>query len=261
MLAPAISRSQLCKQLRDLGVEPGSVLLVHTSFSKIKPVEDGPLGLIAALRLALGPQGTLVIPSMTEDDDHPFDSKTTPCIGMGIVSDMFWRLPGVFRSDNPSAFAAVGEQAVRITAPHPIDPPHGLNSPVGRVYELDGQVLLLGVGHDANTTIHLAESLAGVRYRSKKYTTVLKQGKPTRVDYQETDHCCQKFNLVDRWLEARGLQRKGDIGHAEARLAQSQVIVAVVLEQLRMNDTIFLHPKGVDVECDEARKSIDSRVQ
>jgi aminoglycoside N3'-acetyltransferase len=120
MLAPAISRSQLCKQLRDLGVEPGSVLLVHTSFSKIKPVEDGPLGLIAALRLALGPQGTFVMPSITEDDDHLFDSKTTPCIGMEIVSDIFWRLPGVLRSDNPSAFAAIGEQAVRITAPHPV---------------------------------------------------------------------------------------------------------------------------------------------
>src|SRR5262245_3649467 len=261
MLSPAISRRQLSKQLRDLGVEPGRVLLVHTSFAKIRPIEDGPQGLIAALRSALGPQGTLVMPSMTEDDDHPFDPKTTPCIGMGIVSDMFWRLPGVLRSDNPSAFAAVGGQAVRITAPHPIDPPHGLNSPVGRVYELDGQVLLLGVGHDANTTIHLAESLAGVRYRRKKYVTVVKEGKPTRVDYQEIDHCCHKFNLVDRWLEERGLQRKGDVGHAEARVVRSQDIIDVVTEQLRMNETIFLHPKGVDAECDEARESIHSRVR
>jgi len=131
---------------------------------------------------------------------------------------------------------------------------------VGRVYELDGQVLLLGVGHDANTTIHLTESLTGVRYRCKKYVTVVKEGKATRINYQEIDHCCQKFNLVDRWLEDRGLQRKGHVGHAEARLAQSQHIVAVV-EQLRMNETIFLHPKGVDIECDEARESIDSRVQ
>ena len=261
MLGAAISRSQLSKQLRDLGVEPGSVLLVHISFSRIRPVEDGPQGLIAALRLALGPEGTLVMPSMTEDDDHPFDPKTTPCIGMGIVPDMFWRFRGVLRSDNPSAFAAVGKQATRIIAPHPIDPPHGLDSPVGRVYELDGQVLLLGVGHDANTTIHLAELLAGVRYRRKNYVTVVKEGKPTRVDYQEIDHCCQNFNLVDRWLEEEGFQRKGDVGHAEARLAQSQNIIAVVTEQLRMNETIFLHPKGVDVECDEARESIAFRVQ
>ena len=35
----------------------------------------------------------------------------------------------------------------------------------------------------------------------------------------------------------------------------------MVTEQLRMYETIFLHPKGVDVECDEARESIVSRLQ
>jgi aminoglycoside N3'-acetyltransferase len=62
---------------------------VHTSFLKVRPVEDGPMGLIAALRIAVGPQGTLVMPSMTSDDDHPFDPKTTPCMDMGIVADTF----------------------------------------------------------------------------------------------------------------------------------------------------------------------------
>lgn len=193
---------------------------------------------------------------MTSDDDHPFDPKTTPCTSMGIIADTFWRLTGVLRSDNPAAFAAIGPRAVRITTPHPVDPPHGLDSPVGRVYELDGQVLLLGVGHDSNTTIHLAEFLANVRYRCKKHLTILKEGKPVRFDYHEIDHCCQNFNLVDRWLDEIGLQRKGRIGHAEARLASSRDIVAVVTEQLRTNETIFLHPKGVDPECDEARESL-----
>ena len=204
-----ISQAQVAQQLLELGVEAGGVLLVHTAFSKVRPVEHGPLGLIAALRAALGPQGTLVMPSMTGDDDHPFDPRTTPCIGLGIVADSFWRLPGVLRSDSPHAFAAIGPEAVRITAPHPVDLPHGLNSPVGRVYELDGQVLLLGVGHDANTTIHLAEALADVRYRRRKYVTVLKDRKPARVDYGEIDHCCQNFNLVDGWLEEQGLQHTG----------------------------------------------------
>ena len=57
----------------------------------------------------------------------------------------------------PARFAAAGLRLPRITAPHPVDVPHGLDSPVGRVYELDGQVLLLGVDHTANTTIHLEE--------------------------------------------------------------------------------------------------------
>ena len=78
-------------------------------------------------------------------------TRAPSCIGMGIVAQTFWQLPGVLRSDSPHAFAAAGPQAARITAPHPVDVPHGLDSPVGRVYELDGQVLLLGVDHTANT--------------------------------------------------------------------------------------------------------------
>jgi len=248
--------SQLVRQLLDLGVEPGGVLVVHTSFSRVRPVEHGPLGLIAALLDSLGPQGTLVMPSMTDDDDHPFDPASTPCMGMGVVADTFWRMPHVLRSDSPHAFAAIGPQAARVTAPHPVDRPHGLDSPVGRVYELDGQVLLLGVDHDANTTIHLAESLAGVRYRRAKYATVLMNGEPIRVNYREIDHCCQNFALVESWLDARGLQRRGKVGHAEARLARSRDIVEVASERLRANETVFLHPMGVDVECDEAQESL-----
>lgn len=241
-----------------MGVKPGGVLLVHTSFSKVKPVEGGPEGLIHALQSALGPDGTLVMPSMSYDDDHPFDRKTSPCPEMGVAADTFRRLPGVLRSDNNHAFAAIGPFAAQITAPHPIDVPHGLNSPVGRVFELDGQVLLLGVGHDSNTTIHLAENFAGVRYRRKKYVTVLKDGVPTRFDYREIDHCCQNFARVDGWLDEKGLQQHGKIGHAEARLAHAPDIVAVVTEHLKGNETIFLHPKGIDEECDDAWASLGS---
>jgi aminoglycoside 3-N-acetyltransferase len=235
---------------------PGGVLLVHTAFSKVKPVEGGPIGLISALHAALGSEGTLVMPSMSYDDDHPFDKTKSHCAEMGITAETFWRLPGVLRSDNNHAFAAVGRFAERITSPHPIDVPHGLDSPVGWVYELDGQVLLLGVVHDSNTTIHLAESLAGVRYRRDKYITVLQDGKPTRFDYREIDHCCQNFSLVDGWLDKKGLQRHGEVGHADARLIRSRDIVDVVTKRLKGNETIFLHPEGFDEQCDDARASL-----
>lgn len=253
-----VSVQHLTQQLLDLGVKPGGVVLVHCSFSQVKPVEHGPLGLITALQAAVGPDGTLVMPSMTDDDEHPFDRGRTPCAGMGIVADTYWQLPGVLRSDSPHAFAAKGPLATRITAPHPVDVPHGLDSPVGRVYELDGQVLLLGVGHDANTTIHLAESLAGVRYRRNTHVMLLQAGQPTRFDYTEIDHCCQKFDLVDEWLDARQLQCRGRGGYAEARLIHARDIVTVVMEQLRRDETVFLHPPGVDEECDEARASLGS---
>ena len=234
---------------------PG-VLLVHASFSRVGPVEHGPRGLIAALLAAIQPSGTVVMPSMSDDDDHPFDPSTTSCAGMGIVAETFWRLPGVLRSDSPHAFAAIGPHAEPILAPHPIDVPHGLHSPVGRVYEQDGQVLLLGVGHDANTTIHLAENLAGVRYRQWKHALTMVNGQPTRVEYGEVDHCCEQFSLMDAWLDVSGRQLRGQVGHAEARLMRARDVVDAALIRLRDDPTVFLHPSGVDAECDEARRSL-----
>jgi aminoglycoside 3-N-acetyltransferase len=172
------------------------------------------------------------------------------------VADTFWRLPGVLRSDSPHAFAAVGPRAADITSPHPIDVPHGLDSPVGRIYELDGRVLLLGVGHDSNTTIHLAENLAGVRYRLSKYVTIREGAQTRRHRYTEIDHCCQNFARMDEWLDAEGRQRRGPVGHAQARLARSRDIVDAALVRLRADETVFLHLPGVDDECDAARASI-----
>jgi aminoglycoside 3-N-acetyltransferase len=258
MRGQVVSHYELITQLLDLGVKPSAVLLVHTSFSRVAPVEGGPRGLIAALQSAVGSDGTLVMPAMTDDDDEAFDPKKTACLGMGIVADTFWRLPGVLRSDSPHAFAALGPRAADITAGHPVDVPHGLNSPVGRVYELDGQVLLLGVGHDANTTVHLAESMAGVRYRLAKHATIFKSGRPIRVHYSEIDHCCENFTLLDQWLDVERRQRRGIVGHAEARLAGSRDIVEIALTRLRENDTVFLHPPGWCDECDAAWASLES---
>jgi len=258
MNSDMVSRGYLVRQLLDLGVEPSGVLLVHTAFSRVRPVEGGPSGLIAALRVSLGAVGTLLMPSMASDDEALFDPKRTACSEMGIVAETFWRLPGVLRSDSPHAFAAVGPKAELLTAPHPIDVPHGLDSPVGRAYESGAQVLLLGVDHSANTTVHLAENLAGVRYRRAKQVMILQGGRLVRYRYAEIDHCCENFRLVDRWLDGEHLQRRGSVGHCEARLAWSHDIVRVVVDRLRQNETVFLHPFGVDNQCDEARRSLEA---
>jgi len=251
-----VVREELVGQLQSLGVRPGGVLLVHTAFSRVRPVEDGPLGLIGGLRTALGPAGTLVMPAMADDDEQAFDPATSPCRSMGVVADTFWRLPGVLRTDSPHAFAAVGPHAAEITRDQPVDIPHGPDSPVGRAHELDGQVLLLGVGHDGNTTLHLAENLAGVRYRRRAMATVLVAGRVTRCHYDEVDHCCENFRLVDGWLDTLGLQRRGTVGNGEARLVRSRDLVRVAVAHLQENETVFLHPPGVCGECDEARASL-----
>lgn len=253
----ASNRAGVARQLRALGVERGGVLLVHTSFRAIRPIAGGPLGLIEALQDALGPDGTLVMPSWTGDDNEPFDPLTTPVSpDLGVVADIFWRLPGVARSNHPFAFAAVGPRAKEIVSgPLPL-PPHAPESPVGRVYDLDGQVLLAGVGHDADTTLHLAELLAEVPYRVRKHCTVLSGGRRIRVEYGENDHCCERFALADEWLRARGLQFEGCAGHAPARLARARHIVEVALEHLARDPLLFLHPTGAGcADCDAARRS------
>ena len=101
-------REELIEQLRALGVRPGGVLLTHTSFRATRPVEGGPLGLIEALRAALGPKGTLTMPSWTGDDDSPFDPRTTPAAAdLGVVADTFYagrvvRSPHPLRSPPPA---------------------------------------------------------------------------------------------------------------------------------------------------------------
>lgn len=255
------SRQQLVEQLLALGVSRSSVLVVHTSFRSVRPIEGGPEGLIEALRTALGPQGTLVMPTMTgSNQSKPYDPATTPTKNMGIVAETFWRMPGVLRSDHPtSSFAASGPHAQAIVSPQPIEPVHGLDSPIGRVYELDGDVLLLGVGHSENTMIHLAETLAGVPYRTTKWCTVLESGRPRRVTFREIDHCCRNFNLVDGWLREAGRQAEGQVGHAHAKLVRARDVVETVADRLKLNPLQFLCPRSANCnECNEAYANIAS---
>jgi aminoglycoside 3-N-acetyltransferase IV len=258
MTMSPVSRIELVDQLQTLGVEPGAALLVHTSFRSIGPIEGGAEGLIQALLDAIGPQGTLVMPSWSGDRDELFDPvRSASAPDLGIVPDVFWRLPGVRRSLHPHAFAAVGPHAgLVLRDPLPL-PPHSPRSPVGRVRDLDGQVLLLGVNHDANTTVHLAELEGDVPYRVPKHCTVAMDGTKVRIEYGENDHCCRRFVLVDDWLRREGLQKQGPVGHGTARLARSRDIVEVVMRELRRDRLTFLH--GADercADCEEARASV-----
>jgi len=256
---PVVSANQLLTQLRGLGVRRGGVLLVHTSFSRVGPVEGGPVGLIDALQEAVGPEGTLVMPTLSDGADV-YDAATTPVFEMGICAELFRQQPGVLRSDHPGAsFAARGPAAKRVCATQPLVPPHGIDSPVGRVYELGGQVLLLGVTHSASTMIHLAENLAPVPYSISHPCVVHVDGRPETQLIPEADHCCRGFERVATWLEPEGLEQRGEVGAGTATLADAQDIVRICLERLRAEPLLFLCAVGQPcVECEAARASVAS---
>ena len=103
--------------------------------------------------------------------------------------------------------------------------------------------------------IYISHFLEEVRRIAQRYT-VLRDGRPARVDYGEVDHCCQRFSLMDGWLDQAGRQAHGTVGHAPARLARGRDILEAALAHLAADETVFLHPPGTDAECDAARASL-----
>ena len=256
----AVRVDDLARQLRALGVIPGDLLVVHTSFRAVRPVENGPSGLIEALQLAAR-GGTILMPSWPERAVEPFDTRRTPVSrDLGVVAEVFRTVPNAVRANHAASFAAWGPRASELLRdPMPL-PPHRLESPVGRAWQLDGKVLLLGVGHEANTTIHLAEVLQAVPYGIEHRCRIRDSSGERVIAYFENDHCCERFALLDAWLDDHrtGAQSKGPVGAAAARLVSSRALVSVARAELEKDPLVFLHPPGACSECDQARSSIPS---
>ena len=148
---------------------PAVVLLVHAALRPLGFVCGGPQAVVRALRDVLGPDGTLVVPTHTPDNSDPAGwrnppvpadwwpvirarcpastRRVTPSRFMGALAETVRTWPGALRSDHPHvSFAALGPAAERIVAGHRLADMLGEGSPLARLYDLDADVLLLGVG-------------------------------------------------------------------------------------------------------------------
>lgn len=179
-----LTQRALEKQFRKVGMRAGHTVLMHTSLKAIKAwIPGGTQTIIAALLAVLGKNGTLMMPAHTPDntdpsrwmlppvpqkwwpiirqESAPFDLARTPCHEMGALAEYFRTYPGVIRSNHPIvSFCATGKHARALTDDHDLNDFLGERSPIGRLYALDGYVLLLGVDHNRNTSLHLAEHRA-----------------------------------------------------------------------------------------------------
>src|SRR5690606_10246153 len=173
-----VSQQMLENDLRRLGLEAGMDVLVHCSMSRLGWVCGGAQAIISALVNVVTPQGTIVMPAFTtwntdpanwqdppvpqdwhasiREEMAPYIPQISPTRGVGRVAELFRSLPGVQRSAHPVvSVCAWGRNAKQITADHALDCQFGEQSPLGRLYELDGQVLSLGVR--TNSCLHLSE--------------------------------------------------------------------------------------------------------
>lgn len=238
--SPRTCRS-LAGDLRRLGVAPGMAVIVHSSLSSLGWVCGGPVAVVQALMDVVTDSGTLVMathsngfsdPAHWENPPVPqswweairetmpvYDPQTTPTSGMGSVVEVFRTWPGVKRSGHPHfSFAAWGKHAGRIVEDHGLDHSLGEGSPLARVYDLDGWVLLLGVGYESNTSFHLAEYRAPGARRTEVEAPILEDGRRVWRKYEDIEMHEEVFPKLGAAFEKTGDVRVAEVGSARARL-------------------------------------------
>ena len=252
--------TSLKRDFKTLGVEHGSIIILHSSLSKIGWTVGGPVSVIKALMQVLTSEGTLVMPTFTSDNSDPsrwenppvpkswwniirkempaFKPKITPTRVMGVIAETFRNWSNVLRSNHPiTSFAAWGKYAKFITENHKLTADLGEDSPISRLYDLDGQILLVGVTHENNSSLHLAEyrsDFPGKKFISNGCAMTVNNQRQW-VEWEGLDHNSDDFKQLGKDFESKINYRLGKIGLAEARLISLRAIVDFGIDWLKEN--------------------------
>jgi aminoglycoside 3-N-acetyltransferase len=251
----------LVADLASLGVAGGSVLVVHSSLRSLGWVCGGAAAVVLALELAVGVRGTLVMPTHSGDLSDParwqnppvpagwwptirrtmppYDPDLTPTRGMGAIPECFRKQAGTVRSAHPQcSFAARGPAAAEIVTGHSLEESLGERSPLARIYDLDGSVLLLGVGHESNTSLHLAEYRSGVADRVTSAAPILVEGERRWITFPDVDLDSSDFAAIGAsFAREIGSERRGKVAAAGALLASQQALVDYAVTWMRTHRT------------------------
>ncbi len=225
----------LSRDIADTGITTGDTLLVHSSLSSLGWVSGGAVAVIQALMDVITPEGTLVMPEHSGDLSDPakwrhppvpenwwsiireimpaYHPAYTPSRGMGTISEVFRTMPGVIRSHHPEvSFAAWGKHASFIASDHSLAYSLGENSPLAKIYNLAGKVLLMGVGFENNTSFHLSEVRARGSSIAKQGAPIIENGERKWVEYTDIVYDSDLFDQVGKDFCTTGLVKIAKIG-------------------------------------------------
>ena len=245
---PLVTHSQLIRDLTGLGVAAGQTIMLHVSVGAIGWVVGGPDVVLQALLDVLTCSGTLMIYVAREDRTEdwpdwsperqavylaecpPFDPMTSRANRRwSILTEYLRTWPGACRSANPAAsVVAVGAKAQWITENHPLQYGYGPGSPLAKLCEAGGQVLLLGAPLDTVTLLHYSEHVADVpNKRTVRYAVpILRDGQRVWVEVEEYDTARgivdweggEYFPVIVQGFLAAGKGRGDMVGAAQSYL-------------------------------------------
>ena len=255
-----VIKEEIVNELRRMGLQKNDVVMVHTSLKSMGYVCGGAQTIIEALIEVVGEEGTLMMPTQSwrnldpeegvhweadESDwklirDHwpAYDKHITPTNIMGAVAEMFRQWPGSIRSDHPArSVCAYGKYAEYLTKDHDLSNIFGEGSPIARLYELDGKVLLLGVGYDKNTSLHLADIRAEYpgKHNCIQYSAIMENGERVWKEYETLFVDGEDFTEIGSAFEEHCPVSTGRIGEAEIRLMKQRELVDYAVEWMEKN--------------------------
>ena len=255
-----VVKQDILDALEGLGIRKGQTIMVHTSMSSLGFVCGGAQVVIEALLEAVGSEGTVMMPTQSWKNLDPtagvhweepeswwpairehwpaYDKDLTPTNTMGRVAEMFRKWPGTRRSDHPArSVAAWGKYAEYLTADHDLSNIFGEGSPIGKLYELDGSVLLIGVGYDKNTSLHLADVRASYpgKHDSTEYSAVMENGQRVWKRYDTLFVDGEDFEEIGRAFEKSRSVGKMPLGNGMLTLMRQRDLVDFAVEWIEAN--------------------------
>jgi aminoglycoside 3-N-acetyltransferase len=209
------------------GIGPGDTLMLHSDALVAAQFRNAPaerrLALVLdAVLAALGPDGTLVLPTFTYSftKGEAFDPDLSPST-VGQLTEHFRRRPGVLRSRHPLfSVAAQGPLAGAFAESATADC-FGPGTAFDLLFRHRGKIACLGCGFDRITFVHYVEQRAQVDYRyPKRFEGVIRHkgaDAPTSVSYLVRDLArdtpCDLGRLKRR-LQETGKLRSAAVGRA-----------------------------------------------
>ncbi len=229
-----VTRQNIVADLKALGLKQNDIVLVHSSLSRIGMVEGGADTVIDALLEVIGRDGTLLMPSFQRGSEFflaqskfVFDIRNAPS-EVGVITETFRRRPGVIRSLSPThCTAGIGPKTWDILKDHEqCRVSAGFGSPYHKLVQAWSKILLLGVAHNSNTTLHFVENTNGAPTLCRQlFEPSVIDGNGRTIAVPTWPHMPglqRNYPRVENILLEHGLQRSGKIGDADSKLIDAQ---------------------------------------